>query len=84
MVQSLRTHVYPTHEISLRKNCFVILALEGVEEASRRSREATVMPNIKVFSGNSNPELARDIAHRLGLPDLNKVTVQKFSNKETR
>ena len=42
------------------------------------------MPNIKVFSGNSNPELAKDIAHRLGLPDLNKVTVQKFSNKETR
>ena len=78
---------HPTRKI---ESCF--LALDGVEESSHRSssssrrREAkpTVMPNIKVFSGNSNPELARDIAHRLGLPDLNKVTVQKFSNKETR
>ena len=41
------------------------------------------MPNIKVFSGNSNPELARRIAARLGL-DLGKVTLKKFSNKETR
>ena len=41
------------------------------------------MPNIKVFSGNSNPELARAIAARLGL-ELSKVTLKKFSNKETR
>ena len=85
----LRIHVHPTYEISPHRKELLVafLALEGVEEANRRSsrsREATVMPNIKVFSGNSNPELARDIAHRLGLPDLNKVTVQKFSNKETR
>ena len=49
-----------------------------------KNNQPSAMPNIKVFSGNSNPDLARDIAHRLGLPDLNKVTVQKFSNKETR
>ena len=54
----------------------------GSREAERK--EPAAMPNIKVFSGNSNPDLAKDIAHRLGLPDLNKVTVQKFSNKETR
>ena len=41
------------------------------------------MPNIKIFSGNSNPDLARRIAARLGL-DLAKVSLQKFSNKETR
>ncbi|XP_003383666.1 PREDICTED: ribose-phosphate pyrophosphokinase 1-like [Amphimedon queenslandica] len=40
------------------------------------------MPNIKVFSGNSNPELAVRIAARLGL-ELSKVTLKKFSNKET-
>ena len=40
------------------------------------------MPNIKVFSGNSNPELARGIASRLGL-ELSNVKLTKFSNKET-
>ncbi len=41
------------------------------------------MPNIKVFSGNSNPELASSIAARLG-HELSKVTLTRFSNKETR
>lgn len=41
------------------------------------------MPNIKVFSGNSNPELAKRIANRLGL-ELSKVTLKKFANKETK
>lgn len=40
------------------------------------------MPNIKIFSGNSNPELAAAIAHRLGL-ELSAVKLSKFSNKET-
>ena len=40
------------------------------------------MPNIKVFSGNSNPNLASAIASRLGL-ELGKVSVTKFANKET-
>ena len=44
---------------------------------------AQKMPNIKVFAGNSNPELAKRIAVRLGL-SLSKVTLMKFSNKETR
>lgn len=57
--------------------------VKTVGESQWHSEEPR-MPNIKVFSGNSNPDLAKDIAHRLGLPDLNKVSVQKFSNKETR
>ena len=41
------------------------------------------MPNIKVFAGNSNPDLAKRIVMRLGL-ELAKVNLVKFSNKETR
>ena len=52
--------------------------LEGSALQESRCR----MPNIKVFSGNSNPELARSIAARLG-HDLGKVKLTKFSNKET-
>jgi ribose-phosphate pyrophosphokinase len=37
---------------------------------------------IKVFSGNSNPDLARRIAINLGQP-LAKCQVGKFSNGET-
>ncbi|CAD5120386.1 DgyrCDS8957 [Dimorphilus gyrociliatus] len=40
------------------------------------------MPNIKVFSGNSHPDLAVRIADRLGI-ELGKVTSKKFSNQET-
>lgn len=37
---------------------------------------------IKVFSGNSNPDLAKRIAMHLGQP-LAKCQVGKFSNGET-
>eukprot|EP00128_Syssomonas_multiformis_P013097 Colp12_sorted_trinity150504_noHs@34491 len=40
------------------------------------------MTNIKVFTGNSHPELAKQIAKRLGL-ELGKCNVHKFKNKET-
>ncbi len=40
------------------------------------------MPNIKVFSGTSHPDLAQKIADRLGT-DLGKVVTKKFSNQET-
>ncbi|XP_053716320.1 ribose-phosphate pyrophosphokinase 1-like [Synchiropus splendidus] len=40
------------------------------------------MPNIKVFSGSSNPQLSQKIADRLGL-QLGKVVSKKFSNQET-
>ncbi|VDP49099.1 unnamed protein product [Schistosoma mattheei] len=41
------------------------------------------MPNIKVFSGSSNRDLAQKIADRIGCR-LGKVTSKKFSNQETR
>ncbi|CAH8842451.1 unnamed protein product [Trichobilharzia szidati] len=40
------------------------------------------MPNIKVFSGSSNQDLAQKIADRIGCR-LAKVTSKKFSNQET-
>uniref|UniRef100_A0A915K0J3 ribose-phosphate diphosphokinase n=1 Tax=Romanomermis culicivorax TaxID=13658 RepID=A0A915K0J3_ROMCU len=42
----------------------------------------TKMPNIKIFSGNSHPDLALKICDRLQL-DLSKVVANKFSNRET-
>ncbi|XP_044754064.1 ribose-phosphate pyrophosphokinase 1 isoform X1 [Coccinella septempunctata] len=40
------------------------------------------MPNIKVFSGTSHPDLAQRIVDRLGI-NLGKVVTKKFSNSET-
>lgn len=40
------------------------------------------MPNIKVFSGSSNVDLAKHICERLQL-DVSKASLKKFSNKET-
>lgn len=42
----------------------------------------TNMPNIKIFSGSSHPDLAQRIVDRLGI-DLGKVVTKKFSNLET-
>lgn len=41
------------------------------------------MPNIKVFSGSSHPDLAQKIVDRLGI-DLGRVVAKKFSNMETK
>ena len=40
------------------------------------------MPNIKVFSGSSHPDLGAKVCHRLGI-SVGKVSLTKFSNKET-
>ncbi|XP_044014310.1 ribose-phosphate pyrophosphokinase 1 isoform X5 [Aphidius gifuensis] len=40
------------------------------------------MPNIKVFSGSSHPDLAQRIVDRLGI-ETGKVVTKKFSNLET-
>ncbi|VEL11818.1 unnamed protein product [Protopolystoma xenopodis] len=40
------------------------------------------MPNIKIFAGSSNSDLAKRIADRIGI-QLGKVTLKKFSNQET-
>lgn len=42
----------------------------------------TRMPNIKVFSGSSHPDLAQRVVDRLGI-DIGKVVTKKFSNLET-
>ena len=45
--------------------------------------EQTVkMPNIKVFSGSSHPDLAQKICDRLGINHAN-VVAKKFANGET-
>ncbi len=51
------------------------------EENSSHTKAVT-MPNIKVFSGTSHPDLAQKIADRLGI-ELGKVVTKKFSNQET-
>ncbi|XP_068208266.1 ribose-phosphate pyrophosphokinase 1 isoform X1 [Palaemon carinicauda] len=43
---------------------------------------AARMPNIKIFSGSSHPDLAQRVVDRLGI-DLGKVVTKKFSNLET-
>lgn len=58
----------------------------GTEEENNNHRKKTIlatrMPNIKVFSGSSNPDLTRRIVDRLGI-DSGKVVAKKFSNRET-
>jgi len=40
------------------------------------------MPNIKVFSGTSHPDLTAKLCDRLGI-SMGKVVTKKFSNMET-
>ncbi|ORY86854.1 ribose-phosphate pyrophosphokinase [Protomyces lactucae-debilis] len=40
------------------------------------------MNSIKIFAGNSHPELAQKVAERIGI-ELGKVVVLKYSNQET-
>ncbi len=40
------------------------------------------MPNIKIFSGSSHPDLGQKICDRLGINHANVVT-KKFANGET-
>ena len=51
--------------------------LEGAEEILRGK-----MPNIKVFAGNSHPDLAQKVVDRLGI-ELGRVVTKKFSNQES-
>jgi len=41
-----------------------------------------IMPNIKVFSGSSHPDLAAKIVDRLGI-HVGRAVLKKFSNQET-
>lgn len=53
------------------------------ERKSHFNHPSPRMPNIKVFSGSSHPDIAKKIAARLGI-ELSKATTKYFSNKETR
>ncbi|KAL6463079.1 hypothetical protein MHYP_G00274700 [Metynnis hypsauchen] len=50
--------------------------------ATTDALEQPRMPNIKIFSGSSHPDLSQKIADRLG-QELGKVVTKKFSNQET-
>lgn len=52
------------------------------QSGEEESTAASVMPNIKIFSGSSHQDLSQKIADRLGL-ELGKVVTKKFSNQET-
>ena len=41
-----------------------------------------IMPNIKIFSGSSHPDLGQKICDRLGISHAN-VMAKKFANGET-
>jgi ribose-phosphate pyrophosphokinase len=45
------------------------------------TKNTPVIPNISIFTGNANPELAHRIARNLTLP-LSKIQVNKFSDGE--
>ena len=45
------------------------------------TKNTPVIPNISIFTGNANPELAHRIARHLTLP-LSKIQVNKFSDGE--
>uniref|UniRef100_A0ABD2WP00 ribose-phosphate diphosphokinase n=1 Tax=Trichogramma kaykai TaxID=54128 RepID=A0ABD2WP00_9HYME len=54
----------------------------NLEKPRSSSSLQSRMPNIKVFSGTSHPDLAQRIVDRLGI-DIGKVVTKKFSNLET-
>jgi ribose-phosphate pyrophosphokinase len=54
----------------------------NLESSRARVNLQSRMPNIKVFSGTSHPDLAQRIVDRLGI-DIGKVVTKKFSNLET-
>ena len=54
-------------------------AATGLQDYSLSNAD---MNSIKLFTGNSNPELARLVSKRLGIP-LANCKVTKFANQET-
>ncbi|XP_071636785.1 ribose-phosphate pyrophosphokinase 1 isoform X1 [Temnothorax longispinosus] len=70
-------HVMPVSQ-PVRAKSLLRANLENSRVRVLQSR----MPNIKVFSGTSHPDLAQRIVDRLGI-DIGKVVTKKFSNLET-
>ncbi|XP_017792019.1 PREDICTED: ribose-phosphate pyrophosphokinase 1 isoform X1 [Habropoda laboriosa] len=75
--QKLKPHVMPVSQ-PVRAKSLLRANLENSRGRLLQSR----MPNIKVFSGTSHPDLAQRIVDRLGI-DIGKVVTKKFSNLET-
>ncbi|XP_076649089.1 phosphoribosyl pyrophosphate synthetase isoform X1 [Halictus rubicundus] len=75
--QKLNDHVMPVSQ-PVRAKSLLRANLENSRGRLLQSR----MPNIKVFSGTSHPDLAQRIVDRLGI-DIGKVVTKKFSNLET-
>ncbi|XP_018790254.1 PREDICTED: ribose-phosphate pyrophosphokinase 2 isoform X1 [Bactrocera latifrons] len=67
---------------SARVSRFIAVSLDQKEILCFNNTLHSRMPNIKVFSGTSHPDLAQRIVDRLGI-DLGKVVTKKFSNLET-
>ncbi|XP_076622518.1 phosphoribosyl pyrophosphate synthetase isoform X1 [Colletes latitarsis] len=75
--QKLKDNVMPVSQ-PVRAKSLLRANLENSRGRLLQSR----MPNIKVFSGTSHPDLAQRIVDRLGI-DIGKVVTKKFSNLET-
>ncbi|XP_050600329.1 ribose-phosphate pyrophosphokinase 1 isoform X2 [Bombus affinis] len=75
--QKLKGNVMPVSQ-PVRAKSLLRANLENSRGRLLQSR----MPNIKVFSGTSHPDLAQRIVDRLGI-DIGKVVTKKFSNLET-
>ncbi|XP_076676030.1 phosphoribosyl pyrophosphate synthetase isoform X1 [Andrena cerasifolii] len=75
--EELQEHVMPVSQ-PVRAKSLLRANLENSRGRLLQSR----MPNIKVFSGTSHPDLAQRIVDRLGI-DIGKVVTKKFSNLET-
>ncbi|XP_043521427.1 ribose-phosphate pyrophosphokinase 1 isoform X1 [Frieseomelitta varia] len=75
--QKLKANVMPVSQ-PVRAKSLLRANLENSRGRILQSR----MPNIKVFSGTSHPDLAQRIVDRLGI-DIGKVVTKKFSNLET-
>ncbi|XP_011267906.1 ribose-phosphate pyrophosphokinase 1 isoform X4 [Camponotus floridanus] len=75
--RDFRHHVMPVSQ-AVRAKSLLRANLENSRVRGLQSR----MPNIKVFSGTSHPDLAQRIVDRLGI-DIGKVVTKKFSNLET-
>jgi len=74
-----------------RKTCFdgIVNTTAGAHRASadtstqdQTKKLKTRMPNIKIFSGTSHPDLTQKVCDRLGV-SCGKVVTKKFSNMET-
>ena len=65
-----------------RKKNKTIQPYEGSNNAMIRNMTSEAFSNLKLFTCNSHPELAQEIAEHMGV-ELGKSTVTKFSDGET-